>query len=211
MNLFLSLATGFAATQQSLQPYGAERTIYWREASVGLSPAAYYAGKNIAFALDVFAQPLLFTILFYFIAMPRASFGLYYAVLLVNQFALTGLGMLISVLLDPKKSQLAAVVMTLVFNAASGFSPTMSELSHFSFVTWFSYARWLIEALFIMETDQYPDIFLQEKKFYADRFSYTLGDWGQFALCIVIISIIGLLARMATYLALVFVNRDKQK
>ncbi len=75
--------------------------------------------------------------------------------LLAAQWALSGVGHVISVVLDPAKAQLAAVVVTLVLNGISGFSPLKSELGRFGAVCYASYGFWLTEALFLIEAQHY--------------------------------------------------------
>lgn len=45
--------------------FGNERTIFWRESSVGVSTLAYFLGKNIAHMVNLACAPACFMLLFY--------------------------------------------------------------------------------------------------------------------------------------------------
>jgi hypothetical protein len=207
VNLYVSLAMGFSATQHSLRLFGAERTVFAREAITGINRVAYFLGKNIASLADLFILPFIFLSMFYSFSNPRGSFAHYLTLLVAAQWALSGIGYVISVVLDPAKAQLAAVVVALVLNGISGFSPTRSELSHFGLVCDVSYGFWLMEALFIIESARYPDIFQQTKIDIARKFSYDLHRSLWVHICV--LAAIGLAARLLCLVVLSLVHRPR--
>jgi hypothetical protein len=174
VNLYVSLALGFSATQHALRLFGAERTVFAREALTGINRVAYVVGKNISSLADLFILPFVFLSMFYSFSNLRGAFRDYFTLLVAAQWALSGISHVISVVFDPAKAQLAAVVVTLILNAISGYSPRITELGYFGPVCNLSYGFWLMEALFIIEATHYPDIFQQTKNDIARKLSYHL-------------------------------------
>jgi hypothetical protein len=206
VNLFISMALGFAATQQALRLFGAERTVFAREADAGISRVAYFVGKNVASLPDLFLLPFIFLSMFYSFSNPRGAFVDYLVLLLAAQWALSGVGHVISVVLDPAKAQLAAVVVTLVLNGLSGFSPLKSELGQFGVVCYGSYGFWLTEALFLIEAEHYPDIYAATKSDIAHMFDFDTSR--SLAMHIGVLVSMGAACRLVCLLALEVTRRS---
>ena len=202
--MFISLAIGFSATQQSLKLFGCERAVFKRESNTGLNRFAYFLGKQISSIPDILLLPFIFLSMFYSAANPRGDFYLYYATLLSSQFALSGLGNFISVVMDPTQAQITAVVAVLILNSIGGFSPLKSDLGQASFVCNLSYGFWLMESLFLIEVDHYPDIFLQTKNDIASNLAYNLSR--SVFVDIAVVFGMGVLARVFNFIALRLIN-----
>jgi len=133
-------------------------------------------------------------------------------VLVIAQFVIQGSGQLISVLFDPSKMQLAAVVVALVVNMLGGFNPNLPTLYQMMWGTGevmsaLSYPRWLMEALFIVEFEQFPPIYNVTRDALADAFSYHMSH---LAKCLWVLAGLGVATRILTFIALTLVNRHRQ-
>ena len=113
----------------SLRVFGNDRTMYWRLSSAGINRLAYYVGSSLSCVPWIFAEPLIFLALWYPMAMPRAAFGHYYAVLVLGMLVVQGIGHVISVGVDPNKSILLSVVLVLIQNFTNGFQPTLTSMT----------------------------------------------------------------------------------
>ena len=73
-----------------------------------------------------------------------------------------------------------------------------------------SYARWLMEALFINEMQRYPNIWWLAVNSLYKHFGYTptISHMHQ---CMINMGILGGSFRVLAYLALVYTNRQKQR
>lgn len=63
-----------AAVQTTLPMFGAEKTVFWREASTGINRFSYFIGKNLASVPLLLASPAVFLIFFYTFSQPRGLF-----------------------------------------------------------------------------------------------------------------------------------------
>lgn len=205
VNLYLSLAIGFSATQQSLRLFGNERTVFEREAITGISRTAYVIGKNLSTLADLLLLPFIFVSMFISFSNPRGSFRDYFILMAAAQWLLSGLGQAISIVVEPAKAQLASVVLTLILNGMSGFSPSRAELGAFGLLCLGSYSFWLMEALFVIEMKHYPDIYAQAKHDIATMYDYDLDRsmW----LNVGVLIAMGLAARVFCLAALLVTNQ----
>ena len=117
------LAVAIISIQVTLNTFGAERTVFWRE-SRHYSVVAYTLGKNIAALPLSLAFPFFFLLFFYQLLRPYAPFQAFYFVLVLVHWAGEGLGQLVSLLLNSSR-QLAGGVTALVVTAPAAL-PRMS-------------------------------------------------------------------------------------
>ena len=78
---------------------------------------------------------------------------------LAASWAVTGWAYLLGIALEPKTSQLGAVCLILIFLVTCGVTPTLRKFtddgkgslggSPVYFLSWFSFARWLTEDMFV--------------------------------------------------------------
>ncbi|KAJ3441223.1 white-brown complex [Anaeramoeba flamelloides] len=203
------LAIALTGGMSSLKIFGPERVNYWREASTGINTIAYFLGKDLSSLVGTVIHPLIFLTIFYPFLNPRGSLGQYYGVLLLIQYTATGIGMAVSTLFPPSVSQLAAIVVLLVFSMVSGFGPPLKEMEKMVFFNIFHFIdllRYGQEALFCIELEQYKDIYDLTTTY--DKYGY---DPGRISLDLFILFIIGVYFRIVAYFFLRVVNRDKQK
>ena len=73
-----------------------------------------------------------------------------------------------------------------------------------------SYARWLLEALFVNELQRYPSIWAPAVTRMYQRFGYTAGQ-AQLHRCLLVLAAQGVALRLASFIALVLTNRPAQR
>jgi hypothetical protein len=144
------LAVSIVSIQSSLNVFGAERTIFWRE-SRHYSVGSYLLGKTLAALPLSAAYPFLFLLPYYQLLRPWATWQTFYFNILLVQFAGEGVGHLIS-LLATEGRQLAGGVAALLLTVLSGSFPLLSSLPPlFTALSRASLARWGVEALYAHE------------------------------------------------------------
>jgi hypothetical protein len=102
---------------------------------------------------NTFLPPLLFACIFYYFKTPNIGFLAFYLVCVVTQFTCLGLGYMASLLAQPAPF-LAGCVIVLVSIAFSGVEPSLQKLNQMAvvgFLSNFSFARWMIESLYVQE------------------------------------------------------------
>lgn len=168
MQLFLAVSV--------LRVFGNERLIYWREAArasgMGLSPAAYFLGKDIVQIPRLCLLVLSFTAVFYTFAAPSPTFLHYYTVLGTCGYVVAGYAYVISIFLEPKASQLFAVVLALVLTAMSGVGSEPLRQIHrvkgIRIIPWVAPIRWAGESLIVAQTRQLSHAWKMSTTFYLD-------------------------------------------
>jgi len=94
--------------------------------------------------------------LYWPMANPRGSFVDYFAMIALGMFCSQAVGHFISIVVDPKKSILVAVVIVMVICFLSGCDPTLESFnSVMLIVSDLSYARWQQEALWMKEINAF--------------------------------------------------------
>eukprot|EP01083_Nonionella_stella_P031882 87225_1 len=194
----------------SLRIFGTDRIMYYRFASCGINRFAYYSGGLIATAPWNITQPLFFLLLYWPMAKPRGDLMTYALLLVLTMFCVQGLGQLISVLVEPNKAILFAVVLVIITNFFNGFEPTLNSMTGFpQIASNVAYSRWIQEAFWMKEINSFTEIFDDVKQEQHLYFGWELEDEA-FKKDILIALIIGCVFRLLTFLALLFVNRAKQ-
>jgi ABC-type multidrug transport system ATPase subunit len=128
-----------------------------REAGGSISTALIFSSASCANLVDHILRPTIYSILFYFIALPRMSFGEFYLVILGVALSCSGLGDLIAVIFPESLATVAGLIIAFAFGGLlNGFSPPLADLPS-PWIVFPSYARWGIEALCLAEFKQYND------------------------------------------------------
>jgi hypothetical protein len=144
------LAMAIVSIQVSLNLFGAERPVFWRE-SRHFSIAAYTLGKNLAFLPLTLAYPFFFLLFFFQLLRPYAPFHAFYVVFLLVEWAGEGVGQLISLQLNASR-QLAGGIAALIFTVLTGSFPLLSSLGlGFEIISYTSFCRWGMQALLSLE------------------------------------------------------------
>ncbi len=169
---------------------------------------------------------------FYSLTVPRAHFITMLAVLLLVQFTSTGIGYLVSIVVQPHVAQLTGVVVVLICVMFSGARPTLPQMktmpfpmpyvpysTHLSkrhssrnlnnFKFWYvvvSYMRWAEEAIYISEISRYTAVYDVQSG--LDLFGYSLQNFQEDMLMILAL---GVVFRIIAFVLLELLNRDKRK
>ncbi|KJE90030.1 ABC transporter [Capsaspora owczarzaki ATCC 30864] len=197
------LAVALSAVTSSLRIFGNETTVFRRESAAALSTEAYYLGKSLAHLPVIVLAPLFFTLGYYSLLQPSASFWPYFLLYFHIYFACAGIAYLISVLVPRDMSQLAGVLVVLVFMMFSGSSPNLQQLADNKLIpnvlvypTYISLFRFSQEAYYLVEIAPFHTNPVTMNKFYG----YEAGD---FVSCFVVMSQLAIVFRMAAYVGLV--------
>eukprot|EP01083_Nonionella_stella_P081589 224805_1 len=210
-NVYLGiLSSSLVGSIISLKTFGNDRVMYWRFSSSGINRFSYFIGGQIASAPWIVFEPIWFLMFYWPMSKPRGKLMVYFEIFVLGMFCVQGVAQLMSVLVDPNKSTLAAVVVVLVTNFFNGFEPTLTNLSGFGeVIATCAYSRWQHEALWNEEMNSWPQSFDYVKEYQQSYFGWKLDD-SAFSKDIQMMLIIGFIFRIGTFLALRFANRAKQ-
>jgi ABC-type multidrug transport system ATPase subunit len=221
-NFLLAFVLGLASIHYSLRLFGAEQSVYWREASSGLNRLAYFGAKMIFALWPNTYLPLLMLLGFYSFSAPRGDFNDYFWAVICTHWFCSGLGFVISLLWSQQRAQMVSVIIGAVMNVVSGFFPPIPQLQVMltevgAFIVLSpSYSRWLQEGLFALEAKALPEIFTFKVAGTARYFGYcqTGGEKFNcdetFSRSMSIILGIGGLFRLITLLLLLVRHRGSQ-
>eukprot|EP00117_Sycon_ciliatum_P010805 scpid33528/ scgid12552/ ABC transporter G family member 24; Probable white-brown complex homolog protein 25 len=206
-----SMAVALTSMLAALRCFGSCKPVFWRESAAGINRPAYFLATNISQIPIIVFTPLVFLSLFYALVSPRALFRDYYTAILMLVWASHGLGYLISTIFNSRSSQMATVVLVLVSAMMSGAQPSLCKMKKQALgpvLYSLSFARWFVEALFEKEANRYPPVHIQEVALYSSYQGYPLDN---FALCIGILFVFGLVSRIIALICLMFTHRGQQK
>ncbi|KAJ3446436.1 abc transporter g family member [Anaeramoeba flamelloides] len=204
-----ALAIALTSTMSTLKVFGNERVVFWRETSTGMNSFAYFLGKNLSNLPNILLQPLVFLSIFYILVNPRTFLKDYYGVLILVQFAGSGIGMFVSTLLPQSVSQLAGAVICLILSLVAGFNPPLKKIEHMVIMNIFnalSFLRYGQETIFILEIERWSDVYDVQSTYdlYGYKKSHKAMDIG-------LLFLLGIGHRVLAYLFLKFKDRNKQK
>lgn len=146
----LLLALAIISIQTSLNLFGNERQVFWRE-SRHYSIFAYLVGKSLAQLPITCALPFFYTLFSYQLLRPYAPFQSVYLIFLLMQWVGEGWGQLISLQLNSSR-QLAGGVIALLSTVVSGSFPLLGGMGiAFNAVSYLSFVRWGMVALLSVE------------------------------------------------------------
>ena len=194
MSMLTSLFMGMLSVVWAMDFINAQRNNSNREAGGGTASLLIYSAKVLQnTAVDVFLRPIIFCIVYYNIALPRAHFGDFFLVMYGTAISCSGLGYLIAVLVPPAMSTVIGLIITFTFGGIlNGFSPYLNELPS-PWVAFPSYARWAVEALSIREFREYNDWKID---YGMSTIGYTYSNWPW---CLVWLYVSGLLFRVLAF------------
>ena len=199
----------------SLRIFGAVQVVYYRDRARGSSSLAFFMGRSLAHLPSIFMWPFAFLVVYYPLAQPSGAYGHYYFVLLIMQFTSASWGYIISVVVPEKLSYLCAVVVMLAQMMFSGANPSLPMIDKsMAWASWmpnFVFLRWGQEALYITEVQPAIDAdpFAQHRieRSMMDLHGYSTDHfWGDIFGCLMI----GIVLRILAFLALTYMNLDKQ-
>jgi hypothetical protein len=156
------LAIGLTSLATSASVFLPEQDMFQRHRRQGVPVSAYFVARNVTDGLpNVFLPPLFFTAIFFYFEQPVQPFWLLYLILVAAQFTCLGMGYMFS-LAVPAAPFFGGVVGILIAIALAGVQPTLRELDDIAVVNYLpaiSYARWIVEAIYVAETDVYQGIY----------------------------------------------------
>jgi len=153
------LCLGLTSTLTGVRFFSAERVVFWRECSAGISIPAYFLGKVLSALPCTTLYPLAYLSFYYNMDFPRVSFEFYYLILLWAAWVCFGVGVIMSLLLEPKNAQIGGVVIALVGFLFGGHNPDVKTLETTlpgKTGMWLSYVRWSIGALLLQDASLAP-------------------------------------------------------
>jgi len=205
------MAIGMTGVTAALRVFGNEQIVYWREASAGMSTSAYFLAKNFTHIFFIVLSPLLYLAPFLTFVSARASLLEYYWVCVLCQFTTTGLGYLISTVAPPGLSQLAGVVVVLVFAMFGGSRPTLVEIKEMfpllRVMPYLSYIRWAQEAMYLTEIEKWNAVEGVDINPSLQLFDYHLDDY---YLCMLVTAAFGVGFRILALIAMSVMNRHQK-
>ena len=214
-NVMTGLAVALTGMIAGLRPFGTNETRprFWRESSAGINRFAYFCSVNVGQLPCILLLPVFFLSFYYLLTSPRAPLGSYFVVYMFTYWAATGIGYVLSTVLHPDNSKMAAVVITLISAAVCGTATTtICKLQSYTFVGPFiysiAYSKWFSEALFEIEANEHSPILRYNVEFLAGLNDYSLDNFG---FCLTALFIIGGVTRVLAFILLVFRHRGKQK
>jgi len=155
------LTMGILAATTSLDVFGKDKLVFWREKDAGaVRVFPYFAAKTLVNFVDITIQPLIFIAIYDSMTLPSISFGLYYLIALLVVWWTTSAGTLISVLVGDRSNALVAAVAFVLITGGfiNGVSPNYKELGSLTkSLTSLSYNRWAVEAVTIASYRNYPE------------------------------------------------------
>ena len=156
--MLCTLFLGMLSVVWAMDFINRERANANREAGGGVNTVALYTSKVLQNTfVDSFLRPLIFSILFYNISLPRQTFLEFFLVMFGTALSCSGLGYFIAVLVPPQSATIVGLIVAFTFGGVlNGFSPYLASLPS-PWIAFPSYARWAVEALALKEFGAYND------------------------------------------------------
>ena len=154
------LTMGILSCTTSLNVFGKDKLVFWREKDSGLRVFPYFAAKTLVNFVDIAIQPLIFIAIYDSMTLPSISFGMYYLIALLVVWWTTSAGTLISVLVSDRSNSLVAAVAFVLITGGfiNGVSPNYKELGNLTkSLTTLSYNRWAVESVTVASYRNYPE------------------------------------------------------
>lgn len=202
MCMFINMAIGLAASSAGVKAFGEERIVYWREAGAGHSPTAYFLGVATASFYRILLSAIHFSMVYHLLSAPLIGFGDLLLLTTLVFYTVYGLSAIVSMVVKRENAPLLAVVISLFAAVFGGYVETLPEP-----VKKFSYAYWSSEAMYDRSVTPFRGIY-EVDTVSAPYWGYTLDHYSQ---DILILFIIGTAYRLAAFLLMTRLNRDKQR
>jgi hypothetical protein len=135
-----------------------------------------------------------------------------YSIFLGGAWAVSGLAYIISIIVKRKDSNLAAVVAILTMCLFSGQAPQLSEMrdggSFMIFAFSSSFGRYLYEAIWIAEVQQWPEVWCPNIDHVFDDVGLKMSNY---EFCVMWLWILGFIFRAIAYFCLVSTRATEQQ
>jgi len=212
MAFFLTMVVGVAAVVTATNTFGEkrEKANYYRETSSGSNTASYFLARCTFDLFGIFKLTWMFLMMYSLILDPPGTRANWFITIYALNFAGFGMGYFFSNILVFDQAVVTGVVVAIAVSVSSGLSPSLSEVDKYPplpFFWWISYSRWISEAIFLTMVNNWP--WLQ------DRIDLSVSaegyQPGNFSMDIGMTFLIGILWRIAAYIALRLRHRQLQK
>ena len=114
------MVVGMVAVSVAVRTFGAERPVFWRESASGANKLGYFLAKVVVDCASLCLFALFYLTFFYLVAAPRAHFTKFYVIIALLEFAVFGVGYLVSFLVATRNAALTGVVVTTIWCMTSG-------------------------------------------------------------------------------------------
>ncbi|XP_046860536.1 putative white-brown complex homolog protein 30 [Xenia sp. Carnegie-2017] len=208
---FGNIVVGLVGVYAALRCFGVHRIVFWRESASGINRVSYYLAVNIAYIPILLVSPAVYLSLYYSIAAFLAPFSSHYFVFLCSWFCLSGLGYVLSLIMTPRNSQMAAIVTVVIMALLSGGSPELCKLDDTVIATIFynlSFSRWVAEAIFEIEAKEHSAVLSDIISRVQRDNHYDLHTYNT---AIVVLVSMGFAYRIIALFLLLFTKRGQQK
>ena len=206
---FLSgLAIALAASPAGTKIFSEELPIYWRNASSGHSTLAYFGAKTLSSSYRMALSALHFSALMYAFATPIVPYTYHFLGTFLCYYGVYGLSAFVSMVVKRENATLLAVVIALLSAVFCGYGLTLKKVKSWGIYFFWAlqFNMWSAEAFYSHTLQIYETIY--DNELANSDYGYSIGntslDYGMMFL-------IGSLWRVVAYLAMIFMNRDKQK
>ncbi|ORX95331.1 hypothetical protein K493DRAFT_372289, partial [Basidiobolus meristosporus CBS 931.73] len=212
---FITWGVGFAGIATSVNTFGNERVVFWRDIATGMPTLPYFLAKAISDVPRIVFASLMFVLALVINFPNNSSFGYLYLIVLGLYFVGFSIGYFISCLVPRDKAQLFGVIVTLFWGIlCGGVQPSLATVHEYpGWLKWLwsiSGPRWAISAFYLSETKHRSNVWCR----YFDVES-NLWDYGYqndtFHWDIVHLFLISLMYNVLSFLALKLTHRSKQK
>jgi len=210
----------------ALTTFGLDRPVYWREASHGLNRHAFMQARMVTGTIDWLVLCFFFTATYYCIVLPELSFQVYIVPFVLVSFVASGWGYLISCVLPPVMAPFCAAVITFMLGGILGIPDKMDRFLDGSYlelvVDVACFTRWSVPMDFLAHVYQRPlnatamdgrtryEYHLYFDGYDATHWELPVGVASPWWTGVLALLLMGAALRVATYLALRFMNADKQ-
>jgi hypothetical protein len=120
MNNLAALVLGLTTSISSLRVFGNNRAVYWREAAAGVNRFSFFLAENVAHLPALLLAPVVFLTTFYSLSAPRTPVYIFYLVFAGTTFSTAAMGYMVSIGIDPRNAQIAAVTICMICGSEWG-------------------------------------------------------------------------------------------
>uniref|UniRef100_A0A6U6G2C4 Calmodulin n=1 Tax=Zooxanthella nutricula TaxID=1333877 RepID=A0A6U6G2C4_9DINO len=221
LNLHTALALLLAI--YSLQTFGAERLVFWRERASGLNVFADFLSRLLLGSFDILVQTYVICAVWFLIRQPHMPFGVFLVPFLLTAYVASGWGYLVSTVVAPTQGPFIVFLLTFIISGVLG-NPSHLELFLQGgvlnvVVSAISMTRWSVPMSFdyyVHHSQPHPmprqfhwqwGTQLDTQQAVCSQELLGLGCWWA---CVLALLLMGTALRMASFLGLRFRHVDGQ-
>ena len=177
-----------------LRTFGNDRSTFRRYIThAGINKYSYYFGLCLStIPWQIILQPLLYVSMLYVTCLPLADIRQYYFLAILSAINTQGIAHFGSLVLEPTKAQLISPLIALFFLLLSGVIVSLNHMNKSVFsslIASASYARWLNEAWWIIETKKWSQVFDKSKILAGDSRGWNINDYSRDVIMLIILAL----------------------